>query len=216
MYRNYEAVIFDMDGTLIDSMWIWKRVDEKFFKQHDIAMPETLQKDIESLSMDDTAKYFLEHFPLNYTPEELIGIWNDMAHYEYRNEVFYKEGALEFIEQLKKTGVKMGIATSNSRELVEAVDEHLHFMKYMDCVITSKEVPNGKPNPDIYLAVAEKLAVKPEKCLVFEDVIGGLTAGIRAGMDTCAVQDSFSYENWEEKRKMATFAIESYTELLEK
>lgn len=216
MYKKYEAIIFDMDGTIIDSMWLWKHVDEKFFAERNMVMPETLQKDIESLSMDDTAQYFLSHFPLDYTKEELISIWNDMADYEYRNDVTYKEGALEFIKELKKSGKKLGIATSNSRELVNAVDDHLHFLPYMDCVITSKEVPKGKPNPDIYLAVAEKLNVTPKNCLVFEDVIGGLTAGIRAGMDTCAVQDDFSRDSWEEKKKMATYAIESYNELLEK
>lgn len=215
MYKNYEAVIFDMDGTLINSMWLWENVDKKFFKQHNMEMPKTLQKDIEGLSMNDTAEYFLKHFPISYTKDELITIWNKMAEYEYRHEVFYKEGALEFIKHLKKQGMKLGIATSNSRELVEVTNEHLHFMDYMDCVITSKEVPNGKPNPDIYLAVAERLGVTPEKCLVFEDVVGGITAGIRAGMDTCAVQDDFSYDSWEEKKRLATYFIESYKELLE-
>ncbi|MBE5907093.1 MAG: HAD family phosphatase, partial [Lachnospiraceae bacterium] len=162
MFKNYKAIIFDMDGTLIDSMWIWPKLDKDFFANEKIPMPDTLQKDIEGYSMKETAEYFIKTFPLSYTVKELMDVWNEMAAYQYANEVPYKKGAYEFLRKIKAMGIKTGIATSNSRELVELVDKSLHFSDFIDTIVTAKEVPCGKPAPDIYLTVAEHLNVKPE------------------------------------------------------
>ncbi len=213
MLENITTVIFDMDGTLIDSMWIWPKVDEKFFEKEKIRLPKNLQKEIEGLSMHDTARYFLDNFPISYEVEELISLWNSMAEYEYQNEVDYKPGALHFLKELKRLGIKTGIATSNSRELVEAADKTLQFSKYIDCIVTSKEVPNGKPAPDIYLKVAGELGAKPENCLVFEDIPNGILAAKRANMRTCAIHDEFSKDLETEKRQLAEHYIFSYDEI---
>lgn len=214
MLKKYKAVIFDMDGTLIDSMWIWEKLDEEFFNNENLPMPETLQKDIEGYSMQETAEYFINHFPISYTVEELMNLWNEMAAYQYSHEVPYKKGAFAFLKTVKAMGLKTGIATSNSRELVELVDEHLKFSDYIDTIVTAKEIPKGKPEPDIYLTVAEKLKVDPKDCLVFEDIPNGILAAKRAGMDTCAVSDDFSRHMDAEKRALAEHFIDSYEELL--
>ncbi|MGN0170268.1 MAG: HAD family hydrolase [Lachnospiraceae bacterium] len=214
MNPEYEAIIFDMDGTLIDSMWVWTKLDQKFFEERNMSMPDTLAKDIEGLSMQETAEYFIRTFHLDYEIQELMQIWNEMASWEYANEVPYKKGAFRFLKQVKKLGIKTGIATSNSRELVEMADKRLHFMSYIDVLVTTNEVPNGKPAPDIYLKVAKALQVDPEKCLVFEDIPSGILAGKNAGMATCAVQDDFSAHLEEEKRHLADYFIDSFQDIL--
>ena len=214
MYPEYKAVIFDMDGTLIDSMWVWTKLDEKFFEERNMTMPDTLAKDIEGLSMQETAEYFIRTFHLDYEIPELMALWNDMAAWEYTHEVPYKEGAFAFLKQVKDLGIKTGIATSNSRELVDMVDENLHFLPYIDVLVTTNEVPKGKPAPDIYLMVAQKLKVKPGECLVFEDIPSGILAGKNAGMTTCAVQDDFSAHLEEEKRNLADYFINSFKDIL--
>ena len=214
MLKDIKAVIFDMDGTLIDSMWIWPTVDKLFFEKEGLPMPETLQKDIEGLSMHATAEYFINNFSIRYEVEELISVWNEMAMFEYLHEVPFKPGAKTFLENLKKNNIKMGIATSNSRELVEAADASLHFSDYIECIVTSKEVPKGKPEPDIYLEVAKHLQVSPAQCLVFEDVPQGILAGVRANMKTCAIQDDFSKDMEKEKRELADYFINSYDEIV--
>ena len=88
----------------------------------------------------------------------------------------------------------MGIATSNSKELVEATLEALQIREYFDCVMTACEVAKGKPAPDIYLAVADKVGINPAECLVFEDIEMGILAGKNAGMEVCAVEDEFDIE----------------------
>ena len=108
----------------------------------------------------------------------------------------------------------MGIATSNGREMVDAVLESLKISKYFSQVTTACEVAAGKPAPDIYLKVAADLGVKPKQCAVFEDVPAGIMAGKNAGMDVVAVYDQFSVHMDEEKRQLADCYIHDFFELL--
>ena len=108
----------------------------------------------------------------------------------------------------------LGIATSNGRDMVDAVLGSLGIEALFDNVTVGCEVANGKPAPDIYLHVAGLLGVRPENCLVFEDVPAGILAGKRAGMEVCAVEDAFSREFAGEKRRLADYFITDYFELL--
>ena len=117
------------------------------------------------------------------------------------------------MEGCRKNRIMLGIATSNSRELVENIADVHNLRDYFTCIMTGCDVAHGKPAPDIYLAVAEKLNVKPEKCLVFEDIIPGIQAGKSAGMKVCAVEDAYSLHAKESKQSLADFYIEDYYNL---
>ena len=138
--------------------------------------------------------------------------WNRMAWDKYCNEVLPKEGVTDFLEYLKKNGIKTGIGTSNSIELTNAILDSKDLHKYFDVVITAREVKRGKPAPDIYLYVAEKLGVDPGECIVFEDLYQGILAGRNAGMKTCAVADHYSEYTWDRKVEAADYAINSFTD----
>lgn len=211
---EYEAVIFDLDGTLVDSMWMWEKIDIEYLGRFGIALPKGLQNDIEGMSFSETAAYFKDRFHLADSLETIKSDWNAMACDKYRNEVPFKEEAPAFLEYCRQSGIKLGIATSNSKALVESASEALSLHQYFSCMMTACEVNKGKPAPDIYLAVAERLGVTPEKCLVFEDILPGICAGKNAGMSVCAVEDAYSADIREEKRRLADFFIESYAELL--
>ena len=213
--EGIEAAIFDLDGTLVDSMWMWYKIDEEFLGQFGVAVPEDLQDCLEGMSFTETAAYFKERFPfLPFSIEQLKNIWNRMAYDKYAHEVPLKPGVLEYLQYLKANGIKTGVATSNSKELVTVTLENLHVIQYFDSIRTACEVEKGKPSPDIYLLVAKDLEVEPEKCIIFEDVPAGILAGSRAGMKTYAVADTYSEYLLEEKKRLADTYIEDYFELL--
>lgn len=215
MLQNKKAVIFDLDGSLVDSMWLWKEIDIEYLSERGKTLPDDYQKAIEGMSFTETAIYSIERFDLTESVEELKHIWNQMAMDKYSHEVNYKPNAELLLQYCKKNGIKLGIATSNSRELVSAVSDALGFHKYMDVIVTSCDVNKGKPAPDVYLAAAEKLGVAPEECLVFEDVPAGILAGKNAGMTVCAVEDAFSLDLVVEKKQLADYYIRDYKEVLE-
>ncbi len=214
MLEDIEAVIFDMDGTLIDSMWIWPSIDEDFFKKYDLVEPENFHEDIEGMSYTEVVHFFLDTFPtLNQTAEEIMDEWTEMAHERYMKEAPMKDGAYEFILEMKRQGKKIGIATSNGRTLVEDTLHALGVEAYFDVVRTACEAGKGKPAPDVYLLVADELGVSPEHCLVFEDVPMGILAGKNAGMKVCAIDDAFSRIQEEQKKELADYYIYSYDDI---
>lgn len=214
MMDTMRAVIFDLDGTLVDSMWMWGDIDKEFLRSRGFTCPEGLEKEVEGMSFSETAAYFKSQFDLKDTIEEIKEAWLLMSMDKYRHQVPLKPGAGEYLCHLASRGIFMGIATSNGRELVEAVIDSLGIRKYFKVVATSCEVAAGKPAPDIYLKVAKELSVKPCDCLVFEDVPAGILAGKRAGMTVCAIEDEFSKHMEEEKRRLSDYYIRDYFDIL--
>lgn len=210
-----KAIIFDLDGTLVDSMWMWKRIDIEFLARYGHECPPGLQRVIEGMSFSETAVYFKERFQLPLTLEEIKEAWTEMSINKYRRQVPAKRGAKEFLSYVSKRGILCGIATSNSREMVDAVLASLDMRRFFQTVVTACEVKAGKPEPDIYWKAAEDLGVEPGECLVFEDVPAGILAGKRAGMTVCAVEDEFSRHMEQEKRDLADHFIRDFFECMD-
>ena len=215
MLKNKKAVIFDLDGTITDSMWVWTEIDREFFDKNQIEMPSTLQKDIEGMSFTETAEYFVHTFSLSQTVEEVKQVWNEMAMDKYAHSTPLKPGILEFLKYVKKQKLPVGIATSNSRLLLDVFLEARDLKRYIDAETTSCDVCKGKPAPDVYLTTAEKLGVLPEDCLVFEDLPMGILAGKNAGMKVCAIEDAYSAHLREQKKELADYYITDYRQILE-
>ena len=209
-----KAMLFDLDGTLVDSMWMWKQIDIEFLGRFGYDCPDDLQKSIEGMSFSETAVYFKERFAIPLSLEEIKTCWTRMSIDKYRYEVPLKTGAIEFLKYCKGHDIRTGIATSNGRDMVDAVVESLQIGDYLDVITTACEVKAGKPEPDIYLEVARRLGVKPSECLVFEDIPAGITAGKRAGMQVIAVEDDFSKHMKPEKLELADGFIETYFDIL--
>ena len=170
---------------------------------------------MEGKSYTETAEYFLHLFPsLQMTVEEIMNEWNEMAHDRYLTEVPLKNGALEFIREMKRQGKKIGIATSNSRTLVDQTLHALSIQDLFDSVRTSCEAGAGKPAPDVYLLVASDVQIDPSRCLVFEDVPMGILAGKNAGMKTCAIFDDFSKAQDTKKRELANYYINDFNDII--
>lgn len=214
MLNNFEAVLFDLDGTLVESMSMWGDIDVEYLKKFHLPVPDGLQQAIEGLSMYQTAVYFKENFAIKDSLEEIMDDWNAMAYHKYTKEIPLKPGARKFLDHLKEKNIPCGIATSNSRILTEAILKSHQIKAYFPVMVTGDEIAKGKPDPEVYLEAARKLGVRPEKCLVFEDIPFGIMAGKNAGMTVCAVEDDYSMKDRDEKIRLADFYIKTYEELL--
>lgn len=214
MLNDIKAVLFDLDGTLVESMSMWGDIDVDYLEKFHIPVPEGLQKAIEGLSMYQTAVYFKDNFAIEDSLDEIMDEWNRMAYEKYTTEIPLKPGARAFLNGLKDKNIPCGIATSNSRILTEAILKSHQVENYFSVMVTGDEITNGKPDPEVYLEAAKKMGVAPEHCLVFEDIPFGIIAGKRAGMTVCAVEDAYSMKDMEEKIRLADFYIKSYEELL--
>ena len=211
IFPNIEAVIFDLDGTLVDSMWMWKNIDIEYLKRFNIDLPPNLQSDIEGMSFTETAHYFKRRFEIEDSIDKIKSDWNKMSEDMYRNDIKLKNGAKSLLEFLKENNIKIGLATSNSKELTNICLEAVGIKEYFDCIVTGCDVTKGKPDSEIYLKNANILNVLPEKCLVFEDIPVGITAAKNAGMQVCAVYDDYSKEYDEEKKNIADYYVENLT-----
>ena len=215
MLENVKAVLFDLDGTLVDSMWMWKDIDIEYLGKYGIILPEELQRLIEGMSFSEVSVYFKETFGLKESLEEIKAEWISMAKDKYAHEVPLKPGAIRFLDYLRAHNIRMGIATSNSRELLDAVLESRKIAPYFGCCMTACEAGAGKPAPDIYLKVAKALETEPADCLIFEDTPAGIQAGIRAGIPVCAVADRHSADRKDQILELADYYIETFDQVLD-
>lgn len=214
IFNTKKGFLFDMDGTIIDSMWMWEQIDIEYLGRYHIAYDKKLQREIEGKSFAECAAYFSEVLKIPETKEAMMAEWNRMAKDNYEHKVALKEGVRDFLEYAKKRQIPMGIATSNSRFLTDRVLQTLGVEEYFCSILTADEKMPGKPDPKIYLASAEAIGIPPCDCLVFEDVTKGIMAGQQAGMTVCAVYDPYNPE-WEQTKARAGHFISSFTELLE-
>ncbi|MCI7057713.1 MAG: HAD family phosphatase, partial [Mollicutes bacterium] len=137
---NSKAIIFDLDGTLIDSMNVWSDIDKEFFKMHDLPFEEDYQKEIGHKGLKEIAAYTKTRYNLKESEDEIVTIWLDMAKEAYAYKIPLKEGVKSFLEYLQSKNIKMGIATSNSLELTELVLKHHDIYKYFSKVVTVNEL----------------------------------------------------------------------------
>lgn len=208
--NDFEAVIFDLDGSLVDSMWMWKAIDIEYLQGFGIEAPKDLQKEIGGRSFVETAIYFKERFSIPDSIEKIGDDWNRMAFDKYTHEVPLKDGAFDFLKLCKEKGIKLGIASSNSTELIEQVLSSHDIRDKFQSIKSGTEVHKGKPAPDIYLLVAKELGVDPKKCLVFEDLVDGIKAARNAGMTVVAVSDDYSRHSDDLKKELSDQYIEDY------
>ncbi len=215
MLTGIKGVIFDLDGTLVDSMWMWKQIDIDYLSSFGIELPDDLQTELGGKSFYETAIYFKERFGIRDDIDVIMNTWNEMALDMYRHKVPLKNNVKEFLSFLKKRGIKTGIATSNSRVLAEAALNAHNISGLFEKKTYGCSDIKGKPAPDIYLITAKGLMTEPENCLVFEDLSDGIRAGKAAGMRVCAVWDEYSKYELEEKKALADYYIKDYGEVFE-
>ncbi len=212
--NNIKAVIFDLDGTLIDSMGLWAQIDREYLDSFGYTVPDNLQEEITHLTFTETAIYFKNKFKINDEIDDIILTWNTMALNHYSNTIKLKDNVIPFLNKLKDNGIKIALATSNSIPLLEATLKNNGIYHYFDAISTTEEVNKSKDNPDVYLLSAEKLNVDPKDCLVFEDIVQAVKGAKLAGMTVYAIHDKSAENQKAELLSLADKYIYNFGELL--
>ncbi|MCD8049450.1 MAG: HAD family phosphatase [Clostridia bacterium] len=187
-----KGAIFDMDGTLLDSIGVWDKIDYEYLAARGIEVPEDYARAISSLTTMECAEYSIKRFGLEENCDDLINEWEERALFEYAHNLELKPGAREYLEKLKSAGVKLALATSSSKRLYEAAMKHTGVYEMFDAFVTTDDTGKGKTDPEVYLTAAELLGVRIEECAVFEDVPHAVISAKKSGAYVCAVRD----ERW--------------------
>ena len=177
-----QAVIFDMDGVLVDSEFLHTKAEKKTLAPYGIELSKEEINNYMGMGVKMILKSLIEKYPLPITGETLFRIHEKNLSDLFQEELEIMPGAMEIINHLKNRKIKLALASSSSPALIDLVLKIIHLESAFDVVISGEEVANGKPFPDIFRKTAELLNVQPDRCVVIEDSKNGVTAAKSAGM----------------------------------
>lgn len=211
---DFDGFIFDLDGTLLDSLWVWEEVDRTFLTRRGLPVTPDYAKAIAHMGFSDAARYTIDRFNLNETPEQLTTEWYDLARAAYRDRVELKPHAELFLRHLHTQRKHLAAATSSELDLIIPCLERLGIVNLFENITTIREVKHDKSEPDIYLLAAERLGLLPSQCAVFEDILCGIQSAKRAGFFTVAIEEAASASEQQQILQTSDCYIHSYAELL--
>lgn len=211
--KEIKGVIFDLDGTLLDSTSIWVDVDIAFFKKRNIPFPTWYGEAIGHIGLDKAADFTIETFHLNEKKEDIIKEWKESVLDLYANKVLLKPGAKEFLEALNKENIPFCAATANDEDCYKSALMHNGIYEMFKFVLEVGNFKNGKDKPDVYYEAAKRLGVNVENCVIFEDLITPIKTAKSANFITVAVYDKLS-KDIEEIKNIAHCYIKDFRELL--
>ncbi|MCD8004573.1 MAG: HAD family phosphatase [Oscillospiraceae bacterium] len=207
-------MLFDLDGTLIDSNGVWAQIDVDFLSQRSLPCPKGYSAAVAHMTYPEAARYTKDRFHLQESPEEIQRVWLDMAREQYGEHIPLKKGVLEFLQRQSARGVPMGIVTSCMEPLCAAVLRRHGIETLFRQIITTAQVSRDKGFPDIYLLAARRAGIPPEDCTVFEDSPVAARGARAAGMRVVGVYDPFYAASRREMAALCDQYIESFSQLL--
>lgn len=182
------AVLWDMDGTLVDSEPYWLLSEKNLAAEHSKEWTEQDGLDLVGMSLYDSSKIIKSKLASELHPDEIMHNLTDSVVSHLQREIPWRPGALELLSELKKKGVKTALVTMSLRRMALAVADSVGFEAF-DVVVAGDDVRNGKPHPEPYLKAAELLGVEPQDCIAFEDSITGLRSAEAAGTRAVGIEN---------------------------
>ncbi len=196
--------IFDMDGTLVDSMGYWNRLAEEFLARRGFPpLSPELQEESIALTMEGTANLFIRTYHMTDTPEQICAEVNGLMERHYRADVPLKPGAAAFLERMKQAGFQMCIASSTNPVLIDICLRRLGVRDYFEFLLSCEEVGEGKNRPTVYLEAARRLGGTPENTVIFEDILVAAQTAKQAGFSLGVIYDINSDAEQEQLKALA-------------
>lgn len=207
------GAIFDMDGTLTDSMYIWRSAASEYIKSLGKTPAPDLDERVSHKSVFDTVKTFREEYGIEGTDEEISASVFATVERVYREKVVLKEGVLELVRELYEKGVPICIATATDRPISGAALERLGLSPYVRRLFTVAEVGKGKDSPDIYFEALRELGSDVSDTLVFEDAPYAVKTAKAAGFPVVGLYEDVYSDEWEDIKKIADISAITMKEL---
>ena len=172
--ENIKLFLFDLDGTILDSLKIWNDIDLLFFKNHNLIMGEDYHIAIAPLTLEETATYTKNTYKLDIDEEQIMKEWSDLAIKEYAENVNLKKGVKEFLDYLKNKNVHLAIATSCNEEMFKPCLERYGIVSYFEHFYTSQNLKINKSNTNFFKEILNEYKIEPDQILFFEDSLASM------------------------------------------
>ena len=213
---DVDGIIFDFDGTLADSMWVWDDVDRKFLAKRNIPFSDEYGEMIAVLGFELGAEYTVEHFHLDEDPADIVNEWKETAEDGYATQVMLKPGARDYLHYCKECGTHLAIATSLQRHLLEPALKNNGVFGMFDAICICDELQcGGKANPTVYEEAARRIGVPIDRCAIFEDVVVPAKSAKSTGAYVVGVMDHHKQQATAELKKVVDRFIMGFDELLD-
>lgn len=210
----FKAALFDLDGTLLDSLYVWKQIDRQFFESRGMEIPKDYGRTIAGMSYRECAQYTVSHYLPDERWEDIVEEWMGMAQREYAENVQLKPGAGRYLRMLKRAGVKLAVTTSMPERLFRPCLEHLGIVGLFDVLCSTEDTGGrGKVGGEVFALAAERLGVKHEDCAVFEDVLDCLQGAKKVGMRAYCVRDRHSERDFPAMERIADRMLDSLEDM---
>lgn len=206
---NIKSAIFDMDGTLTDSMHVWRNLGNLYLESKGIVPEPELQEKVLTLTMMEAAEYMKQRYGLQGEPEQIVKEVYQLIEGFYRTEVQEKPGVRRILEELQQEGIPMCVASATDTYLVEYALAHTGLRSYFQKIYCCREVGEGKTTDKIYQVARESLGTSVEETWIFEDALYAARTAKRSGFPLVAIFDT-TEEGQEELREIANIYLESY------
>ncbi len=196
--------IFDMDGTLVDSMVYWDKLAGEFLESQGVKhVPQSVFETIKPMTMTESAVYFIREFSVAGTPESIAAQMNAMMEAHYQNDIPLKGGMRNYLEMLHEKGVQMCVASATAERLMDACLTRVGVRKYFNFLLSCETVGVGKNEPDVYYEAAKRLGSIPADIAVYEDAFYAVNTAKKAGFYTVGVYDEGTGAQWSKITELA-------------
>lgn len=206
------AAIFDFDGTLARTSFIWAKVNEEFIVRHGKPYDPQISRELADLTFDQATVHILTSCDIDMSVDDANREINEIASELYVEQIVPRSGALIFLKALRLADVPLAMASVNGPDVLGPFFEHIGMDGLFDVEITSADVPVSKARPDIFLAAAGAMGMEPEDCMVFEDLLTAIRTAKDAGFATCAIEGDRPEEE-AEKFELADHYIKSWKDI---